>query len=134
MKDKSCENCKWGAFPEDESICCEEGAEDCSYETGLQLWEPIDLSYHKIAEEIAGLVVVKQKAYGNSFGCAAEFLKLLYPKGVPIEKYDDMLTLVRIFDKIKRIATDKDALGESPYQDILGYCLLAIKNKEKGGD
>ena len=29
-----------------------------------------------------------------------------------------------------RIATDKTALGESPYRDILGYALLAVERDE----
>lgn len=90
-------------------------------------------NYKQIAEEIANLVTEKQKAYGNSFGEAEAFLKLLYPDGIPVEKYKDMLTLVRIWDKIKRIATDKDALGESPYNDIMGYCLLALNEIKHGG-
>jgi len=82
--------------------------------------------YHVIAREIADLVLQKQAAYGDSFGQAGDFLLLLYPGGIPTEKYADMLTIVRIFDKLKRIATDRDALGESPYGDILGYCLLSL--------
>jgi len=91
-------------------------------------------NYKQIAEEIADLVIEKQKAYGNSFGEAESFLRLLYPDGIPVEKYKDMLTLVRIWDKIKRIATDKDALGESPYNDIMGYCLLALNEIKQKGD
>ena len=91
--------------------------------------EEITKPYHKIAREIADLVVQKQAAYGNSFGKAKEFIKILYPDGIPVERYGDMLTLVRIWDKIMRIATSKDALGESPYADILGYCLLALKEE-----
>ena len=87
-------------------------------------------NYKQIATQVAQLVTAKQKAYGNSWGRSKEFLEILYPDGVPVEKYQDMLTIVRIFDKLMRIATDKDALGESPYQDILGYCLLALNNKE----
>ncbi len=43
-----------------------------------------------------------------------------------------MLALVRIFDKMKRIATQKDAFGESPFKDIAGYGLLgAMAHKEE---
>ena len=103
------------------------------------LWEPLKFvaeenKYKQIAEEIANLVTEKQKAYGNSFGEAEAFLKLLYPDGIPVEKYKDMLALVRIWDKIKRIAADKDALGESPYNDIMGYCLLALNEIKQKGD
>ena len=38
-----------------------------------------------------------------------------------------MLCVVRIFDKLKRIATQKNAFSESPYQDIVGYGLLGTE-------
>jgi hypothetical protein len=44
--------------------------------------------------------------------------------GLQPEQYGDALLQVRIFDKQKRIATDRDALGESPYEDISGYGIL----------
>ncbi len=87
--------------------------------------------YHALAQEIADLVVQKQEAYGDSFGQAGLFLRLLYPTGVPVEKFDDMLTIVRIFDKLKRLATDKDFGGESPYRDIGGYALLGLNAQWK---
>lgn len=83
--------------------------------------------YKELANQIGELVDVKNAAYGNSFEEAGAFLKLLYPDGIPPEKYGDMLCVVRIFDKLKRIATKKDAFGESPYQDIVGYGLLGTQ-------
>lgn len=87
-------------------------------------------TFASLAASVAELVETKNKAYGSSFAKCNEFLKLLYPNGVPPEKYGDMLTIVRVFDKLMRIATDKDALGESPWQDITGYALLALKEKQ----
>lgn len=88
--------------------------------------------YQELANEIGALVDAKNHAYGNSFAQTGEFLKFLYPDGIPVEKYDDMLCIVRIFDKLKRIATKKDAFGESPYKDIVGYALLGTqKDNEK---
>lgn len=82
------------------------------------------MKYEKLATEIGKLVDEKNAAYGSSFQQAGEFLRLLYPNGIPPEKYGDMLCVVRIFDKLKRIATKKGAFSESPYQDIVGYGLL----------
>ena len=86
--------------------------------------------YEEIGLNIGTLVTKKQKAYGDSFSKSAEFLKLLYPDGIKPDQYLDILTLVRIYDKIQRIATDKDAFGESPYSDIIGYGILG-KAKDK---
>jgi len=82
--------------------------------------------YKEMAEQIGELVDLKNAVYGNSFGKGGEFLKLLYPNGIPPESFDDMLCVVRIFDKLMRIATKKNALGESPYRDICGYGLLGL--------
>lgn len=83
-------------------------------------------TYRQLGEEVGQLVDDKNKAYGDSFEKSSDFLKLLYPDGIKPDQYGDVLALVRIFDKQKRIATDKGALGESPYQDIAGYGLLGI--------
>lgn len=84
------------------------------------------IDYPKLGKEIGELVQSKQRSYGDSFGKAGEVLKLLYPDGVEPEQYGDMLTVTRILDKLFRIATDRDALGESPWHDIVGYGLLAL--------
>lgn len=94
------------------------------------------MKYEKLALEIGKLVDEKQASYGDSFGKAGAVMKILYPDGIPVDKIDDALCIVRIIDKLFRVATDKDALGESPYRDIAGYGLLgagkaACANKKK---
>lgn len=86
-------------------------------------------SYNKIAKEVADIVEQKNKTYGNAAGECNLFLELLYPDGVSVKDYKNMLFLVRLWDKIKRIATDKDAFGEEPEKDIIGYCLQKLKNE-----
>lgn len=86
--------------------------------------------YHQTAKEIADLVVKKQQAYGDSFGQSAKIIKILYPQGIKINQFDDALALLRILDKLFRIATDRDALGENPWKDILGYALLAVTKQK----
>lgn len=85
--------------------------------------------YEKIALTIGQLVDEKNIAYGDAFNKTDEFLKLLYPTGVKTEQYSDMLAIVRVFDKLMRIATDKDALGESPWNDIAGYGILKSRGE-----
>lgn len=89
--------------------------------------------YRDIGAEIGALVETKQAAYGDSFSKAGAILRILYPDGVPLEKLDDALTIVRILDKLFRIATDRDALGESPWRDIAGYALLSVARVEQDG-
>lgn len=80
--------------------------------------------YVALATEIGTLVEAKNAAYGSSFAKCGDFLRILYPDGIAPAQYQDALLIVRIFDKLMRIATAKDALGESPYRDITGYGLL----------
>jgi len=89
--------------------------------------------YEEIGAKVGRLVDEKQAAYGDSFGNAHKVLEILYPDGIQAKQYTDMLTIVRIVDKLFRIANQKDAFGESPYMDIAGYGLLgtAINREEK---
>ena len=81
-------------------------------------------NYEAIGQEIGRLVDAKQTAYGDSFGKAGAVMRILYPDGISVAQLDDALCVVRILDKLFRVATSKDALGESPYKDIAGYGLL----------
>lgn len=87
--------------------------------------------FEEAAAKIGALVAEKNAAYGDAFAKAGEFLKLLYPSGIRPGQYADMLGVVRVFDKQMRIATDKDALGESPWSDIAGYGILGVVNSKK---
>jgi hypothetical protein len=89
--------------------------------TSMETIEPITGKYRLIGESIGKLVDEKNRAYGDSFNKSADFLKILYPNGVQPNQYGDMLGVVRIFDKLMRIATDKEGLGENPFRDIAGY-------------
>ena len=82
------------------------------------------MKYESIGQEIGRLVDEKQAAYGDSFGKAGAVMRILYPDGISLDQLDDALCVVRILDKLFRIATDRDALGESPYRDVAGYGLL----------
>ncbi len=88
--------------------------------------------YLALAAEIGALVEAKQKSYGDSFGKSGAVMRILYPAGIKTEQLDDALTVVRMLDKIFRVATDRDALGESPFRDIAGYALLAAARVEAG--
>ena len=81
-------------------------------------------TFLSIAHQIGELVEEKNAAYGSSFAKAGDALRLLYPDGIKPSQLDDALLIARIWDKLQRIATDRDALGESPYRDIAGYGIL----------
>lgn len=88
------------------------------------------MNYAEIGQSIGQLVEEKQRCYGDSFGKSGQIVRILYPDGIPPEKVDDALTVVRVLDKLFRVATDRDALGESPWRDVAGYALLSVARLE----
>jgi len=91
----------------------------------------VESDFHKIASDLATLLEQKNLAYGDAFAKTTQILELLYPEGIKVEQYKDIHVIVRMLDKISRIAKDNDPMGESPYQDLAGYCLLALKQMNK---
>jgi len=77
--------------------------------------------YEEIGAIIGAIVDEKDAAYGNSIECSAKVFRIWFPNGIRPEQYDDILILVRILDKMTRIANKKHAFGENPYVDIAGY-------------
>ncbi len=88
-------------------------------------------NYLTIAQEVAELVTRKQEAYGDAFGRSEQIFKILFPEGIPVERYTEVLTLVRIIDKIFRIANANDSFNEDAWKDIMGYALLMCEKKGK---
>jgi hypothetical protein len=85
------------------------------------------------AGELVGrLVSEKNKAHGDSFARSEEILRVLYPAGVVPAEYRDLLAVVRVVDKLFRVATRKNAFGESPWKDIAGYGVLGLVADERG--
>jgi hypothetical protein len=90
--------------------------------------------YEAFALRLANLVVEKQIAYGDSFRYTRDVLKLLFPNGISVERYGDLLTITRIIDKLFRVANQKGYGGENPYEDIAGYATRAACDDDQGGE
>lgn len=73
----------------------------------------------ELTNELGDLLEDKDQKYGSSTTVSGTMLRLLYPQGVPVSQYQNVTLLVRIFDKMKRIATG--ASDENSWQDIAGY-------------
>ena len=87
-------------------------------------------SFTELANGIGKLVEEKNKAYGSAFDRAGDFLKILYPEGIKPDQYKDMLCIVRVFDKLMRIATSYEGTEEKKvdaYSDLMGYGLLGLR-------
>ena len=87
-------------------------------------------SFTELANNIGQLVEEKNKAYGSAFDKAGDFLRLLYPDGIKPDQYKDMLCIVRVFDKLMRIATSYEGTEEKKveaYSDMGGYSILGLR-------
>jgi hypothetical protein len=78
------------------------------------------------AAAIGRLTAEKNVAYGDSFARSGEIMRIFYPDGIAPEQMDDALGVVRVIDKLFRIATRKEAFGENPWRDLAGYGLVAV--------
>lgn len=85
--------------------------------------------FELLGSDVGRLVDSKQIQYGDSFGKSGGILKILYPTGIRIDQYEDLLAITRILDKLFRIANKvkgKDLGDENPFKDICGYSLLGL--------
>lgn len=95
-----------------------------------RIFKSLGNDYEQVATEIAKLVTDKQLKYGNSFSFSYEIMKVLYPNGMTLEQMKDALVVVRIIDKLFRIANGN--LGsEDAFSDITGYGLLSVVRNKK---
>lgn len=92
---------------------------------------PQETKYEDTGRVVGKMVDEKQLAYGDSFHRACEVISILYPDGVQPNQYADMLSMIRVIDKLFRIANQKDYSGESPWKDIAGYGLLGMTIGDK---
>lgn len=86
------------------------------------------MKYEEIGKQIGRLVDKKNYQYGDSFNRTGKILKILYPEGVQPSQYKDLAGIIRVLDKLSRIATGNPDI-ENPWEDIAGYGLLGSKNK-----
>jgi hypothetical protein len=86
-------------------------------------------------KEIGKLVAKKRQQYGNASEKVDKIISILYPYGPGQDELNNFLLLVRVLDKVCRIAhaggSGYDAGGESPWRDIAGYALLALDDVEE---
>jgi len=82
--------------------------------------------YEKLGARVGAVVDLKNKEYGDSINDTNNFLQILFPAGIPVDAYQEIGLIIRIFDKIKRIANGN--LGEeNAWKDLAGYALLGYE-------
>ena len=74
----------------------------------------------RITRDLGNLVYAKGQQYGDTISQTGKMMELLYPDGIRPHQYRDALCLVRIMDKIGRIASGHI---EGSWDDIAGYAV-----------
>ena len=87
------------------------------------------MTYEQVGQQIGRLLDEKQRNYGDSFHRCPDVLAVLYPHGIPVNQYANVLYFARMLDKMFRLAHGQPD-SEDPLQDIAGYALLRCKNQE----
>jgi len=87
-----------------------------------------DPEWARLALEVGLVTDRSNTAYGDSTTKAGQLMAILWPNGVPPSRMHEAFIMVRILDKLSRVVTDKDAFGESPWRDVAGYALLALRH------
>lgn len=81
-------------------------------------------AYEARGRALGALVDRKQREYGDSFHRSVRIIEVLWPDGIPPSAYQDALALIRVIDKLFRVAAGKIG-DENPWRDIAGYSLLS---------
>lgn len=87
--------------------------------------------FEEIGRSIGALVATKDAAYGSAFERMGRVLSELFPGGIRPEQYMDLAGIIRVEDKLFRIATDRDAFGEDPWRDVAGYGVLGTERRQR---
>lgn len=80
---------------------------------------------------IAEMLGDKRDSYGDNLIVSGQFLKLLYPTGIPLNAYAEVLVIIRLIDKLMRIANQHSnpelwTEQESPWLDVAGYAIAIM--------
>jgi len=87
-----------------------------------------------IACDVVKVVEEKNREYGSAFQKVGEILSILFPNGIPTNKYHDAAILIRVLDKVCRIANTNDkGVKKDAWLDICGYALLRLSEGDLNG-
>lgn len=88
------------------------------------------VKFTEMGHILGELTQLKNASYGDSFSRSGEIMLILYPNGISPEQYRDALGVIRVIDKLFRLASRKTAFGESPWKDIAGYGIVGAVSDE----
>jgi hypothetical protein len=87
------------------------------------------MRFKEKALEVAEMLERKSEEYDAPYDSDNEFLKIMYPDGVPPNQYSNMVLCLRLYDTLKKLTKT----GDTKYIEyIAGYGILAMC--EEGSD
>jgi hypothetical protein len=87
-------------------------------------------SYPRVSETLE-MIEHKKQQYGDSLGNVSTALKIFYPDGCPPDKMGEFILVARLLEKISRLTSPGVIDKTDIYQDLAGYCLLALGKDQK---
>jgi len=86
----------------------------------------------KICEIVSEITQMKSESYHDAMHKYKNILKIMFPDGIPVDRYEHLYPCLRILDKVVRILTGKNLKGDDDYLDIAGYAMNMLdENKIK---
>jgi len=89
------------------------------------------ISIYPGVSETLEMIEEKKKQYGDSLGNVSSALKIFYPDGCPTDRMSEFILVARLLEKISRLTSPGLVDKSDVYQDLAGYCLLALGKDEK---
>jgi len=87
-----------------------------------------------LANELGNMLADKNRQYGDSYARMAHVLPMFYPDGVPPDQLLDAVFILRIVDKLMRIASAQGDDQEDPVLDLCGYGILRLREMRNGNN
>lgn len=81
-----------------------------------------------LGQKLGGTVYEKNIRYGSAYKSTAACMKILYPQGIKPSELQDATIMVRVLDKLARIANGH---FDDSWSDIAGYGLIGTLLHEK---
>jgi hypothetical protein len=82
--------------------------------------------FETVGTSIGSLVDEKNTAYGNAVNKLSDLLTSFYPDGIKPVHYKSLGVIVRILDKLRRIANNPSGDNKDNWNDIAGYSILML--------
>lgn len=89
------------------------------------------ISAHPKIVATLDMIEDKKKQYGDSLGNVSSALKIFYPDGCPTDRMAEFILVARLLEKISRLSSPGLIDKTDVYQDLAGYCLLALGQDQK---